>query len=184
MRNYQGCEGISELNEGLALMKLALMRIDAKRSLFAVAAVAALLLVAGCASQGSSKTSDVPSPEPSSEPVAASETVTPGIPEGWEDQIDQNRLGEQILAGWVEDGKKFAVVTWGSSTCVPVADTIQVTGADSLELVFAPSPNKVCTMDMAPSTHTLELPAGVTERPIALTVTMSEFDRSESLELK
>ncbi len=147
-------------------------------SLRAVAVAGAVLLAAGCAQEGEDQGSAV------TEPVPATEQVAPGVPEGWETQIDINRLGEQILAGWVDEGESFAVVTWGSSTCVPTADTIQVTGSDSVTVVFAPSENEVCTADMAPSTHTLALPEGVTDRPVELTVTLSEFDRSESFELK
>lgn len=143
----------------------------------AAVVLAASCLLAGCAAETPTK------PTETAPPASVSETVAPGVPDGWEDRIDQNRLGEQILTGWIEEGKTFAVVTWGSSSCVPIADSIEATADNSLLVSFVASPNEVCTADMAPTTHTFALPSGATKRPIELTVVLTENGQSDVSEL-
>lgn len=99
--------------------------------------------------------------------VEFSERVTRGAPEG----IDWARGGEidgEPVAGWIVEGESFAVVTWGSSSCPPVAAKLLIQGGDRIELGFENSPNEICTADMAPTTQEFDLPAGVSERPVTL----------------
>lgn len=143
----------------------------------AVVVVAASCLLVACAAEAPTKPTETAPPE------TVSETVAAGVPDGWENRIDQNRLGEQILTGWIEEGKTFAIVTWGSSSCVPVADSIEAKSEASLLVTFRASPNEVCTADMAPATHTFALPSDVTKRPIELTVVMTDNGQSDVSEL-
>ncbi|MCR2784739.1 MULTISPECIES: hypothetical protein [unclassified Microbacterium] len=53
-------------------------------------------------------------------------------------------------AGWVDDDA-FVILTWGSSTCVPSIEGIEVTAPDAVMVTFAePEADQMCTMDMAP----------------------------------
>ncbi|UIN30905.1 hypothetical protein [Microbacterium binotii] len=53
-------------------------------------------------------------------------------------------------AGWLTSGG-FALVTWGSSSCAPVVDTIEKTADAEITLTFqTPAADRACTMDMAP----------------------------------
>lgn len=53
-------------------------------------------------------------------------------------------------AGWVGDGL-FAILTWGSSTCVPAIESAEPSGSDAVTVTFAtPAADRACTMDMAP----------------------------------
>ena len=48
---------------------------------------------------------------------------------------------------------------------------------------FGPSPHDACTDDLAPTTHVLDLPAEVTERPITVVVGYDESDETHTLTL-
>ncbi|MDR6200183.1 hypothetical protein QE374_002092 [Microbacterium sp. SORGH_AS428] len=53
-------------------------------------------------------------------------------------------------AGWLTSGD-IALVTWGSSSCAPVADAIEKTADAEITVTFqTPPADRACTMDMAP----------------------------------
>lgn len=142
-----------------------------------VVVIAAASLLVACGAESAEP------PVETTPPAKVSESVTAGVPEGWEDRVNNDQLGEQILTGWIEEGRTFAVVTWGSSTCVPVADSLEAKSDASMLVTFTASPNEVCTSDMAPATHTFALPAEVSKRPIELTVVLTETGQSDVSEL-
>ncbi|MCR2802086.1 hypothetical protein QNO21_00940 [Microbacterium sp. zg-Y818] len=75
-------------------------------------------------------------------------------------------------AGWVDDGV-FAIVTWGSSSCPPTVQDIEVTASDAVTVTFAePEPDRMCTMDIAPRA-VLAYPEGDldADAPVTLTLT-------------
>lgn len=51
-------------------------------------------------------------------------------------------------AGWIDDGA-LVLLTWGSSTCPPVVESLEGAGAAGT-VTFATDDSKPCTMDMAP----------------------------------
>jgi hypothetical protein len=54
-------------------------------------------------------------------------------------------------AGWIDADDSFVIVTWGSSTCVPVVESTAVSGAAEVNVTFVTPPaDEVCTMDMVP----------------------------------
>lgn len=54
-------------------------------------------------------------------------------------------------AGWADDDGRFVILSWGSSTCVPVLESTEVTSPTEVTVTFATPPaDQVCTMDMAP----------------------------------
>jgi hypothetical protein len=53
-------------------------------------------------------------------------------------------------AGWLTSGD-IVLVTWGSSSCAPVVDTMEKTADTEITVTFATPPaDRACTMDMAP----------------------------------
>lgn len=122
----------------------------------ALSALAAVVLFAGC-TIGPGATSPQSTSNPSSGPI--------------EDE-DYDDMEGAIL----DDGRMFAVVTWGSSTCIPQIEsvtgegqTVQVTLADG-------DAEQVCTQDMAQRASIGALPAGVDPtQDIALQVTYGDI---------
>lgn len=132
---------------------------------FAAAGLAAgaALLLAGC-SGGSGDGG----------PIAQ---VEKGLPSGWDEAQFGPDAGDPVV-GWVVEGESFAVVTWGSSSCPPIAKSLGAPSASELRIVFAPPEGEVCTADFAPTTHEFALPDGVTERPIAVEMEFEQFDET------
>lgn len=93
-------------------------------------------------------------------------------------------LSEGPVAAWVEAGTRFAVVTFGSSSCPSVATALTVEASDHLSLTFGRSPNDPCTADIAPTTHEFELPDGITGRTITITVGYEDWDETTILTLE
>ncbi len=106
---------------------------------FAAALAASALLIAGCAAGPGSDPSSTAEPPPVEQPDAEYE------------------LG----AAWLDDGRMFAVVTWGSSTCVPVVETVEADG-QRVTVTFAEDEEvRACTMDYVPRASVAGLPEGV-----------------------
>lgn len=54
-------------------------------------------------------------------------------------------------AGWTDVDGQFVILTWGSSTCVPVIENTALTSDTEITVTFVDPPeDQVCTMDMAP----------------------------------
>lgn len=54
-------------------------------------------------------------------------------------------------AGFTDVDGQFVILTWGSSSCVPVIENTELTSATEITVTFATPPaDQVCTMDMAP----------------------------------
>jgi hypothetical protein len=106
-----------------------------------VGLVAAALLVAGCTTGPGSET-------PTSSPAPSAGNID-----------DQNDVEGTLL----DDGRMFAVITVGSSTCVPQVDQVTAEGQTVTVTLVDPegeSP-KPCTKDLAPRASLGALPEGV-----------------------
>jgi hypothetical protein len=67
----------------------------------------------------------------------------------------------KVAAGWLDDGRMIGVVTWGSSTCVPVGGEASVSG-DAIDIPFSSAADQTaCTADYAPRVTLVMTPAGV-----------------------
>lgn len=121
-----------------------------------LSSLAAVLLIAGCAS---SPGTDGPTSSPSTEPSASG---------SGEDSSDF----EGVL---LDDGRMFAVVTYGSS-CVPQVEEVAADGQTvTAHLVDAGGTDQVCTADFAPRASLGALPEGVDPtKDITLEVTYGE----------
>lgn len=106
--------------------------------------------------------------------------VYPGLPEDATGPVGT----EQTTAVWLADGReRFAIVTWGSSSCPPVATELTVVGPDAVSLSFGEPVQDVCTADMAATTHEFVMPAEVTERPVLVDVAVQGLDGFTQLTL-
>lgn len=115
----------------------------------ALSVIAVVALAAGCAS-GPSSDSPTSSAAPSS--VPSSSTDGSG-----DDGLDDD-MGGTIL----DDGRAFAVVTWGSSSCAPmVADVTGEGQTVTVTLTDGDDADRVCTADYAARASIGTLPEGV-----------------------
>lgn len=116
--------------------------ISTKRAVGALSVLAAALLFAGCAAG----------------PGSTAPTNSPGSSAGATDDPDDFDGMDGAL---LDDGRMFAVVTWGSSTCIPQVDEVTADGQTvSVTLVDADA-DAVCTADMQQRASIGALPEGV-----------------------
>lgn len=129
------------------------------RRIVAVAALgAALLAAAGCAT-GSPSSGSSASPDATDASTAM-----------------------QADAAWLDDGRLLGVVTWGSSTCVPIADEATASGQAVSVTLTDPDGDQPCTADLAPRASVTGVPAGVDpHEDVALTV--SYLDTTATVDL-
>ena len=66
----------------------------------------------------------------------------------------------ELHAAWLDAGRAVAVVTYGSSTCLPTVDDVQGEGS-SVTVVISEPEDGPCTMDYVPRATYVALPAGV-----------------------
>lgn len=104
-----------------------------------VALAAAGVLVAGCTSAPGT---DAPSSSPSAAPTAGGDTV------------------RRVEAALLDGGRMFAVVTGGSSTCVPQVEEVEAEG-QKVRVILRDGDEKVCTADMALRASVGAIPEGV-----------------------
>ncbi|HYP73106.1 MAG TPA: hypothetical protein VEP72_03395 [Microbacterium sp.] len=90
----------------------------------------------------------------------ASNAATPASTGGADDSTGSAEL--EVEAGWLNGGAAVALVTYGSSGCVPSASevTLQADGSVAVTLED-PTGDVACTADYAPRGTLVELPDGV-----------------------
>lgn len=130
--------------------------------LAASAALAAAVFIAGC----------TPSPGPPAPTSSATsdDTGSSTAPIGDDD----------VEAAWLDGGRMFAIVTWGSSTCVPVVDDAVAEGQTvTVSLVDPPSSDgaeKACTADLSARASVGAVPEGVDPtRDVEFIVTLDDI---------
>lgn len=101
---------------------------------------AAALLLAGCAS---------------ATPATSGGTSVPGSAPSGVSELE-------VEAGWLDGGRQIALVTWGSSGCVPTASeaTVQADGTLAVTLDDG-DPATACTADYAPRVTLVGVPENV-----------------------
>lgn len=107
------------------------------------------------------------------------QTVKPGTPLGFE---GTDGFGE-LSAVWLTRGESFALVTWGSGSCPPVASALTAEAADRITVVFEPSPHDPCTADMSPTTHEFAVPDEATRTPLTIDVAFTDWPDAHTLVL-
>jgi hypothetical protein len=80
-------------------------------------------------------------------------------------------------AGWAGQDDTFVILTWGSSTCAPVTESVEATGPAEVTVAFVTPPDdQVCTMDMAPRGTVATVSGLEAESDVTLVLTGAEFD--------
>lgn len=102
-----------------------------------------------------------PTDEPQTDGEQSGDTGSPfefvrGLPSGVEEAPADRAAG----VGWSEAGDALYVVTFGSSSCPLVPQTVEQAGG-GLEITLAAAGGAVCTMDIVPTYATVAPPSGV-----------------------
>ncbi|MBN8424445.1 hypothetical protein JF531_07915 [Microbacterium esteraromaticum] len=111
--------------------------------LSALALAGATLLVAGC-----SATPESPAPTSTDGGTA---TTTP----------DDDVIGDDVEAAWLDGGRAIGIVTWGSSSCVPIVDDVSADGQMISVALSDGDENQPCTNDLVPRATFVAVPEGV-----------------------
>ena len=135
------------------------------RRIASVLLVAPALAVVGCASgttpAGPSSPAQAPTP-PATTPAAS------------EMQAD---------AAWLDDGRLLGVVTWGSSSCVPVAEAATASGQEVAATLTDPGDGtQPCTADFSPRASLVGVPEGVNPQD-DVTVALTYLDQTVRFEV-
>ncbi|ALJ22002.1 hypothetical protein [Microbacterium sp. No. 7] len=88
--------------------------------------------------------------------------------------------GIDVEAAWLDGGRSVAVVTWGSSSCVPVAEDVKLEADGGVAVSLRPADAEVCTADYAPRATLVGLPAGASAGDALNLVVTLEDARGET----
>lgn len=102
----------------------------------AIALLTSVLIVSGCSA----------TPDSSEPATSAPDAAVDGL---------------EVEAAWLDEGRMVAVVTWGSSSCVPLAESVTANGQTVSVTLDEGDPEQVCTADYAARASLVTLPAGV-----------------------
>ena len=81
--------------------------------------------------------------------------------------------------GWVETGRSFFVMTYGSSSCPDAPTGLSVDG-DTLSVTMTSQGGDVCTADFGPASYSVDLPAELrTQDSIAVRLLFENGDTTE-----
>lgn len=78
-------------------------------------------------------------------------------------------------AGWIDDGV-LVLLTWGSSTCPPVVESVEGSGGAGTITFAEPDAEQVCTMDMAPRATLAGFGDDVDEDDFQLTIVGADIE--------
>lgn len=67
----------------------------------------------------------------------------------------------EVDAGWLDGGRMVALVTQGSSTCVPTASDVAVQADGSVAVTLVDPEAQACTRDLVPRASLVQLPEDV-----------------------
>ncbi len=127
----------------------------------------ATLLLAGCASS------------PNSAEPGSSGSGTPGDSGSGAPAVDDLDLD----AAWLDNGRAVALVTQGSSTCIPTAAEVEANGQTVTVQLDEGDPAQACTADLTARASIVSLPEGVDPtKDVELLVTLGELTGDTGLD--
>jgi hypothetical protein len=88
-------------------------------------------------------------------------TSTAAPTDGGSPSSDGGDDTDDMAAAWLDGGRMFAVVTWGSSGCVPVVESATAEGQTVTVVLADATADTVCTADWAPRASASAVPDGV-----------------------
>lgn len=131
----------------------------------AIPALLVLAIATACANPGETST--------------VADEVVADIAEGWQGP-PPNLVDPTTSAGWLSDGR-FGIVTIGSSSCPPIAESLRVLDSQTVRISFTHSQNDPCTADMSATTHLFVVPDEITNRPLYIETNLTDEPESEDL---
>ena len=96
--------------------------------------------------------------------VLAGCSIRPGAPSGAPTNASPSATdapAAQVAAAWLENGRTIGVVTWGSSSCVPVGGAATLTDDTITVPLSIAAGQTACTSDLAPRVTLVATPTGV-----------------------
>ena len=142
-----------------------------RRRAAAPAALAVVLLLAGCA--GPPDASDR-----SYRGMLSTSAAAPGA-----SAVPPQMLGQPVAA-WVDRPRRFGITLWGSSSCPAVPSRIEANGPDRVSIQIEPSAGNPCTADLAPTSHEFSVPPGAGTLPLTITLVYAQGERTRTLVLE
>ncbi len=90
--------------------------------------------------------------------VLAGCTATPASPESSSSVTADGSVSEvEVDATWLDDGRMIGIITYGSSTCVPVVEDAALQDNGTFAVILADADtDAVCTTDMVPRVTLVE----------------------------
>lgn len=79
-------------------------------------------------------------------------------------------------AGWTGVDGQFVLLTWGSSSCAPVVQSLTAAETTVTMTFENPAPDRMCTLDMAPRAIVAEVDGLQVVADVQLTLTGDSFD--------
>ncbi|GAA5201726.1 hypothetical protein [Microbacterium jejuense] len=80
-------------------------------------------------------------------------------------------------AGWTGEDGQFVILTWGSSSCVPVISDVALTSPTEVAVTFADPPaDQVCTADMAPRAVVAQVEGASDDAEVTAVLTGDSFE--------
>jgi hypothetical protein len=105
-----------------------------------------------------------------------------GFPDGYDGVIDA--LTAEPFATWVGTRAQFTITTWGSSSCAPVATSVESTDDSSISVTFTPPTALICTADLGPTTHILATPPEIDTSGHVTVHVLMDYPTDELYELR
>lgn len=112
-------------------------------------------------------------------PSSVADRTSRGLPDSYEVPVGAQGLPDpSVAATWIERGRRFAVITWGSSTCPLVPTTLAMD--EQVTIGFESSDEDVCTADLGPTTHEFTVPDGAAPGPLGIVVTYADSNDQDT----
>lgn len=88
-------------------------------------------------------------------------------------------------AAWLDNGSIVTFITWGSSSCLPVIESVKAGGDNSINIALtSPEEPVFCTMDFAPQVNWAFVPEGVNASKVTtLNVLLQDGETEQTVEL-
>ena len=89
----------------------------------------------------------------------------------------------ELEAAWLAGGNVIALVTWGSSNCIPTPSAVNAVGVNEMSIALEPVPaDRPCTRDYMPQVNVIDVPTDL-DRQDPVTVKVKYLDAESTAQL-
>lgn len=101
------------------------------------------------------------------------------------DQANEEAKFGEFSSSWSDDDRSIEIVTYGSSSCIPVITAISVPGVQQIDIRLEhPTQDRFCTMDYAPQVNEFRAPSQISPNStVHLTVTLPDGETVKDFDL-